>query len=143
MSGLLEMSEATALAIHAMMYLEANRSHKISTREIASVFGASQAHLAKVMQRLVKAGLVKSVRGPGGGFTLEKPGSQVTLLELYELFEGTLPEKVCVFHNTNCALRRCVMESFLNRMNKLVVDYMGTTTLDGFGNFFRKEQIAS
>ena len=51
-----------------MALLAAHPRERMSAGRIAELLGASQAHLAKVMQRLVKAGLVDSVRGPGGGF---------------------------------------------------------------------------
>ncbi len=67
MPGILNISEATSLAIHAMIYIEANSNRKVSTKEIAVEFDASEAHLSKVLQRLVRSGYVKSVRGPKQG----------------------------------------------------------------------------
>ena len=49
MSKILNISEATALSIHAMIYLEANNGRMVSTKEIAQTFQASEAHLSKVM----------------------------------------------------------------------------------------------
>ncbi|MFC1607278.1 RrF2 family transcriptional regulator [Candidatus Latescibacterota bacterium] len=138
MSGLLNVSEATALAVHSMMYLETHRDRKVSTREIAVEFSASEAHLAKVMQRLVKAGLVGSIRGPKGGFNLKKPGKDITLYDLYELFEGPVPEHKCLFHEPVCLHENCAMNGFLDKIHDYAMNYMTTTSLIDIAQRYRK-----
>ncbi|MFC1508928.1 RrF2 family transcriptional regulator [Candidatus Omnitrophota bacterium] len=140
MSGILNISEATALAIHAMIYIEANSDRKVSTREIAEEFDASEAHLSKVLQRLVRSGYVKSVRGPKGGFTMEKQGSSLPLIHLYELFEGMLPEDICMFQKSSCTLKRCAMDDFLGGMKRLVLDYMNDTTVNKLAGIYLKRK---
>ena len=68
MPTMLKISEAATLALHTAFFLVTNPDRRLTTREMASTMGASEAHLSKVLQRLVHAGLVESVRGPKGGF---------------------------------------------------------------------------
>jgi len=90
MSGVLKISNAATIALHAMTYLAAFPDNKHMTKEIASLHQVSEAHLSKVLQRLTRAGLVKAVRGPKGGFSLAKSADEISLLEVYETIEGTL-----------------------------------------------------
>lgn len=66
---------------------------------------------AKIFQSLAKAGLVKSNRGSGGGFTLLKTPDDVTVLEVIEAIEGKIAMQRCLSpdepkceHHGGCAL---------------------------------------
>jgi Rrf2 family protein len=87
MADLVPMSEATALALHAMALI-AKADGPLSAGAIAQAFQASEAHVAKVLQTLARAGFLISKRGPEGGYTLARPKSQIRLLDIYETFEG-------------------------------------------------------
>ncbi len=65
MANLLKISEAASLALHTMGYLAANDRRLVTTHQIGEVLRASEAHLAKVLQRLARVGLVDSTRGAG------------------------------------------------------------------------------
>jgi Rrf2 family nitric oxide-sensitive transcriptional repressor len=65
MPTVLRMSDAASLALHGMVILAEAPERRVSARAIASELDASEAHLAKVLQRLARAGLVESVRGRG------------------------------------------------------------------------------
>lgn len=138
MSKILNLSEATALALHAMIYLEAHNDRKVSTKEIAGAFRASEAHLSKVMQRLVKAGMVKSVRGPKGGFELVTSDNGISLLHLYELFEGPISDTICLFDTPVCGLENCVIGDLLLQVNNQVVEYMTKTSLSKVAKLYKK-----
>ncbi|MCD6307540.1 MAG: Rrf2 family transcriptional regulator [Candidatus Latescibacteria bacterium] len=129
MSGLLKISEAAVLGLHAMLFISQHGDRKVSTHEIAAAHGVSENHLAKVMQRLVKAGLASSVRGPGGGFELRREPKDITLLELYELFDGPVFLKNCLFELPVCGNTYCVFGDLLGDVNRLVMDYLSNTTL--------------
>jgi Rrf2 family protein len=138
MNCLINISEATSLALHATIYLKAHNNRNVSTKEIAEEFDASEAHLAKVMQRLVKSGLIRSIRGPKGGFSLEKSGDEVSLFQLYELFDGPLPENNCLFHKPSCNLELCVFDDFLCSINKQIFDYMKNANLSELASMYLK-----
>ena len=140
MSKILNISEATALALHAVIYLEAHNNRKVSTREIAEVFQASEAHLSKVMQRLVRAGWVNSVRGPKGGFEVGKPTDEISLLQLYEIFEGPVPGTICLFGKSVCGLDNCVIGDLLSHVNDQVIEYMTKTSLKKVAEVYIREK---
>ncbi|MBN1293545.1 MAG: Rrf2 family transcriptional regulator [Candidatus Latescibacteria bacterium] len=139
MSKILNISEATALALHAMIYLEYQKDRLVSTKEIAEAFSASEAHLAKVMQRLVKARFVKSVRGPKGGFALEKQCEDIKILHIYEAFEGSLSEHSCLFDKPVCGLEKCVIGDLLGKLNDKVLNYLNTTSLCDVAEYYKKK----
>jgi len=143
MSKILNISEATALALHAVVYLEAHKNRKVPTREIAEAFHASEAHLSKVMQRLVRAGLVDSVRGPKGGFEVGKPTEKVSLLQLFEIFEGPVSGTTCLFGGTFCELDNCVIGDLLSTVNNQVIEYMSKTSLKNIAKTYIQEREAS
>ena len=64
--GVVQISQAVSIALHGMGLL-ALRGRKMSIGELSEMMSASETHAAKVFQRLVKAGLVNSSRGPTGG----------------------------------------------------------------------------
>ncbi len=70
-----------------ILELAADPERQMSTADIAERYGISAHHLAKVMRRLVRAGLIQSVRGVGGGYRFSGNVRRVTLWDVMELFE--------------------------------------------------------
>ena len=59
-------------------------------RDIASAEGLPDTFLEKVLGRLVKAGLARSVKGPGGGYSLARAPKEITLLDIIEAVDGPI-----------------------------------------------------
>jgi len=118
MPGIVNISEAASIAIHAMVLIAANPGRILPAGEIASFFGLSSTHLAKVMQRLVKAGLAVSTRGPAGGFKLGRPSRNIALLEIYETIEGPLLDGGCLLGREKCLGSRCILGDMIKKVNK-------------------------
>lgn len=128
MSGILRISEAAVLAIHTAALLGAREGEVMTNREIASFLGASEAHLSKVLQRLARSGLVRSVRGPRGGFVLARPGGDVTLLEVYEAIDGPFEECECLLDAPVCK-GECVLGDVLLEVNRIVRERLSGTRI--------------
>ena len=139
MSKILKISEAASLALHTMVYLAANPKKKQSAKEMASVFSVSEAHLAKVMQRLGHAGLVKSQRGPKGGFVLGKDPKDITLLEVYEVTEGPLEHTPCLLGEPICN-GSCILGGLMSEVDHRVKEYLSRTTLAQLAPAFSREE---
>jgi len=129
MTNLLRVSEAASLAMHATVLLAASPDRALTTSQIATVLGVSEAHLSKVLQRLGRAGLVRSTRGPRGGFSLTRPSDQITLLEVYEAIEGIVVPATCLFDTAICRGDRCILGGLIAEVNDHVRDYLGRTRL--------------
>jgi Rrf2 family protein len=130
MSSILKISEAASLALHSMALLAATPGKLVPTREIASKFHVSEAHLSKVLQRLTKAGLVKSIRGPKGGFMLGKPANEMSLLDVYESIEGPLVPTECLLGYSVCRNGKCILGGLLETVDKQISKYLAETKLD-------------
>jgi Rrf2 family protein len=78
--------------------------------EVSRTERIPKSFLAKIFQDLVKAGLVRSIRGAHGGFALVKDPAQISVLEIIEAIEGKIIFQRCkqlkpeCGHTDGCAL---------------------------------------
>lgn len=128
MAELLRMSEATALALHTMVIVSAS-DEPISASPMAQQLCASEAHVFKVLQQLVRAGLLKSKRGPRGGYALARPAEEITLMDVYEVFEGSMRTDGCLFDATVCNSLDCILGGLVEDVRTRVVNHFTSTTL--------------
>jgi Rrf2 family protein len=128
MTNVLKISEAASLALHTMVLLASKPRQTMSNRDIAAILKVSEAHLAKVLQRLGRAGLVNSHRGPKGGFTLGRDSQDISLLAVYEAVEGPLETKSCLLGKPVCG-GKCLLGGLLHKVGSDVSDYFSQTRL--------------
>lgn len=83
----MKLQRASRIALYAVLELAADPERQITAAAIAERYGVSINHLAKVMRDLVRAGLVESVRGAGGGFRFCGNARRTTLMDVIQLFE--------------------------------------------------------
>jgi Rrf2 family protein len=97
--------KTTEYAIRAMVYifLHNARGSRPGFREIANRIGAPEEFMGKVLQTLVKAHLLSSVKGPGGGFYFKEPDKPITLLQIVTAFQGDSFFYRCGFGLTSCS----------------------------------------
>ncbi|MBL7043739.1 MAG: Rrf2 family transcriptional regulator [Pirellulaceae bacterium] len=126
---LVNISEAASLALHTMAVLASATDQRFTNQGLAARLKASSHHLAKVMQRLAKAGLVDSVRGPQGGFRLGRAAKTVTLLEIYEAVDGPVDDGVCLLGEPLCEGMDCVLGEYILSVHRQMRDYLAETKL--------------
>ncbi len=117
------------MAIHALVILSANQGELVRVTEVARKIGLSEAHLGKVFQRLSKAGLVSSRRGPHGGFALKQKPNKIRLLDIYQCIDGPLNDDSCLLGRQTCDLEYCVFGDLHHQVQTTVKDYLSNTTL--------------
>jgi Rrf2 family nitric oxide-sensitive transcriptional repressor len=132
MANLLKMSEATALALHTMVII-GKQEAPISASPMAEQLCASEAHLFKVLQQLVRAGLLRSKRGPQGGYVLARSADEITLMDVYEVFEGPMRADGCLFGKETCGRLGCILGNLVVDVRMKVVDHFSATTLEQAG----------
>ena len=96
--------------------------------EIAEKQHVSENHLSKVLQRLAKANLVHSIRGPKGGFNLSRDAESITLLEVFEAIEGPIGQSNCLLGFSSCN-GACIMGTLLFDINRQVREYLSKTKI--------------
>jgi Rrf2 family protein len=125
------LSEAASIAIHSMVFIAKN-GDMTNVVKISEEFKFSKHHVAKVMQRLNKVGMVGSNRGPSGGFFLKMQPSEISLLDIYEAIEGKMPEYDCPMGYDHCPFTKCLLGTIVNEMTVAFKDYLETRKLQYF-----------
>ena len=128
-SSALRISEAASLAMHAAGLMAVDPKKRFTAGEMAARLHVSEAHLAKVLQRLHKAGIVDSVRGRGGGFSLRRAPDKISLLSVYQAIEGKLSGSKCLMGKPVCDGKRCIMGGLLGTVDTWFRAYLSGTKL--------------
>jgi len=79
-------------------------SARLSATELAQETGVPLPTAQKLMGQLAGCGLLTSVRGAGGGFTLSKAAAEISLADIVEAVEGPIAMTACSEGRTDCAL---------------------------------------
>jgi Rrf2 family iron-sulfur cluster assembly transcriptional regulator len=97
----LELTRKTDLALRALRVLAA-RGSLLKGIELAEALGTTAAFLSQVVAPLSRAGWVRSVPGPRGGYLATEPAVDVSVLELIEAVEGPVETGRCVLRPQPC-----------------------------------------
>ena len=93
----MKLTRSTNYGIIAVGYIAQNEEGA-NSREIAKEYGIPLEYLLKILQDLVRANVLTSKRGPGGGFKLAKSANQINLLQVVEALQGAIPEELRIDH---------------------------------------------
>jgi len=130
MSSILRISEAANLGIHALVYLALEKEcSPCSAGVIAKALEVSESHLAKVMQRLVAAGMVASTRGARGGFSITADPDLTSLLTVFEAIDGPILRSGCLLGRETCMVHMCWLAELEGDAIELVQKHLGSVTL--------------
>lgn len=121
-------SDASMLAVHALVYLAQHADKRVQTKEIAKKLNTSSNHLAKVMQTLVKQGYITSVKGPSGGFTLADKPEAISIRAIIETIDGALHADFCPF-SVACNPDNCIFGKEFQEQAKKMVQILDKRTL--------------
>jgi Rrf2 family protein len=131
MARLFSLSEAASIALHGLVLI-AKSKESLNVVDIAVRIDSSKHHVAKVLQRLVKAGYLTSRRGPGGGFHLKMSPEDIDLLEIYETIEGEINITECPLDKPVCPFDKCIINNITGKMTSEFKDYLKSQTLKMF-----------
>ena len=130
MDGFIRLSEGVSLGFHAMVYIYENPDSPQKVCDIAKAFNLPDSHMAKVCQRLVKTGFLKSMRGPCGGVYPRKKAEDIRLIDIYKSIEGEPEPVTCLIRDFDCPKKGCIFGTILTEANKKILDFLNDTTLD-------------
>jgi len=132
MGNIIRISEAASLAFHSMLYLAETPETYSSTKEIANAIHGSEHHLAKVVQLLVREGLISTQRGPKGGLKIAKSPENISLMDIYYAIDGEMKADECMMGNEKCRFRRCIFSEIQETALKEIIEYFNNTYLSDY-----------
>ncbi len=91
----MKLNRSTGYALLAVGYIAKHQDKKlIISNAISEKYDIPLEYLLKILQQLVKANILRSKRGPRGGFSLAKAPSKISLLQIVEAVEGPMESQV-------------------------------------------------
>jgi len=92
-----------------------------SAKDVADAFGIPPEALAKILQRLAKAGLLQSHHGINGGYVLARAAHTISAFEVIEAIDGPLFITSCITQRGNCdQTDRCNIREPLRKVNESI-----------------------
>ena len=142
MPGLLNSPEGQTIALHVCLWIaDGDRAFRPSPK-IAKELGFSYNHFAKVVQRLVHAGLLETERGPKGGIRLARDHKSIAMLDVYAAAGGEpLRPHRCLLDPKICAGRACALGHLIESENDRLHKTMKHTTLAGLARSFDRSKL--
>lgn len=129
MAGIVSVSEAASIAFHTVIHLATGDDELVRKRTLSEELGVSEQHLAKIIQRLAHAEILRTVRGPNGGCRLAEHAMEITLLDVYEAVEGPYQQLGCLLKRKLCPGRCCLLNGALQKMSRDVYEQLKSTKL--------------
>ncbi len=103
---------------------------RLSATELAAETGVPLPTTQKLMGQLATAGLLDSVRGAGGGFSLSRPATEISLADVVEAVEGPIAMTVCSEGRSDCALdAHCRVKPHMGVVGNAVRGALGAVSL--------------
>jgi len=131
MQHVLRISRKIDYAIRAMIHLATIPDGTVVPfREIGRKMGVPEDFLAKILKTLVDQGIVRSTRGPHGGYRLARPADSITVLQIIEAAEGPIAVNVCLDEDDACSRQPiCAMSAVWREGQERMLDVFRQTTL--------------
>jgi len=109
-------------------------------KDIAARQGISLKYLDHILSSLRKAGLIKNVRGKGGGYSLTRPASKITLCDIIEAVEGSLSPVECVDNPDYCKkISTCSAHDVWVQVRESIEDVLRNTSLQSLTESHEKK----
>jgi Rrf2 family protein len=120
--ALLKLTKKADYALMAMKHLaEHSNEGSRSAKDVAVAYGIPPEALAKILQRLAKAGLLQSQHGTNGGYTLAREAHTISAFEVIQAIDGPLFITSCVTVRGECDQSyRCNIREPLRKVNESI-----------------------
>lgn len=122
-------SQSAEYSLRAVACLAARPGVPLTTRQIAEATHVPAGYLAKMLQALVRAGVITSQRGLNGGFVLARRPEELTLLDLVCLTDGSSRIRRCPLNIPAHADRLCPLHRRLDRAAELAEQALAGVTV--------------
>jgi Rrf2 family iron-sulfur cluster assembly transcriptional regulator len=102
---------------------------RVTLNEISQRQGISLSYLEQIFAKLRKAGLVSSLRGPGGGYTLSRPASQISVAQIIHAVDEVLDARYCGGQRDCNNGQECLSHMLWNDLSAKIEEYLDGISL--------------
>jgi len=129
--SLMQIPRRVDYGLRAVIYLSVQDPERCcSITEIATQQGVPKKFLEKIIQDLIRGGLIKSKRGSCGGYTLARSPEKISFYEVIEAIEGPIAVNACMDQHMGCEqLPRCSMVNVWSEVQRKVTEVFISTTI--------------
>ena len=128
---MLRLSKKADYALMAVRHLALpDAPSSTSAREIAEQYDIPIELMAKVLQRLVRAGLLMSRQGTRGGYTLSRPPTAISVADVIQAIDGPFMVTACSSEHDDCdQYSKCRIRDPLWRIGERIAAILGTVSI--------------
>ncbi len=117
-------------ALRALVYLARFPRRRLCAEELVEKLEIPDAFLRRLLQALGQAGILRSSRGKGGGFSLGRHPSEIRVSDVMRVFQGSLSMNDCMLRKRVCPNRgTCPLRSKLRSIEAKVLKDLEATTI--------------
>lgn len=127
---MLRLSTKGQYGVRAMYEIAKGHPKPITIKEISKRQDVSIPYLEQILNRLRHAGLIKSMKGPGGGYILSKKPEEISISEILKELEGPFALTSCLNPEEGCVrVDTCVTHLLWKRLGEEIEEFLNTITL--------------
>ena len=124
------LNKETDYAVRALISLGMKADGWVSAKAISDEQAIPYQFLRRILQELIRSGLVESKEGAGGGVRLAKNPAHIAVAEVIEIFQGKVQLSECMFRKQLCSNRaNCVLRHEIMRIEKMVNQEFSQVTI--------------
>ncbi|MCA1797012.1 MAG: Rrf2 family transcriptional regulator [Desulfuromonadaceae bacterium] len=125
-------SKRSLYAVRAMVRLAIqHKDRPVSIREISEIEDISLPYLEQLFACLRRSELVKSVRGPGGGYVLSRPAAEINLEQIVESVDETIAPAACTDKDSVCLRTAdCFMPPVWNELGEKIREFLADISVE-------------
>lgn len=141
----MKFSTSIEYAIHGLIYVaKADPGSRVLTKDISAAIRVPEPYLRKVFQQLGRSGVVTSQRGANGGFRLARDPNQITLRDIVEGIDGSLPAYTCLNELRGCSLALpCPVHAAFEEARERMAEVLEATSVgDLIADITAREPVA-
>ncbi|HLO39425.1 MAG TPA: Rrf2 family transcriptional regulator [Phycisphaerales bacterium] len=130
------LSQGVGYAILALGHIASSGGNPVLVKEIAEAASIPAPYLAKIIHALGKRGLVLTQRGVGGGVTLARPATEISLHDVCLAMDDPVVRPTCMLGNATCSDdRACPAHKFWTAHRAKVYDFLKMTSVADIASF--------
>ncbi len=127
---MLKLTKKADYGLIALKHLAVKGEESASSKEIADAYGIPLPLLSKILQKLAKAGFLRSEHGANGGYKLARQAREITALEVIRHIDGPIVLTACFTEHGACShTERCSVREPLRKVHEGILRLLSSITI--------------